>query len=210
MKHLIIIGARGFGREVYVAATESIGYAEEFIIKGFLDDKVDALDGLSGYPPIIDSVENYNICPNDVFICALGDVTYKKYYSDLILAKGGEFINLIHKGAHISQNARIGIGCIILNYVQLSCDTNIGDFVTMQPFAVIGHDARIGNMCHLNTYAFMGGYSQIGDNVTMHTACILNPHKKVGDGATIGAGAFVIRNVKPACTVYGNPAKILL
>jgi hypothetical protein len=44
MKQLIIIGARGFGREVYSLAKRSIGYNEDFVMKGFLDDKLDALD----------------------------------------------------------------------------------------------------------------------------------------------------------------------
>ena len=37
MKHLLIIGARGWGREVYNYAIESRGYRTEFDIKGFLD-----------------------------------------------------------------------------------------------------------------------------------------------------------------------------
>ena len=46
MKHLLIIGARGFGREVYDLAMDCIEAGAEFDIKGFLDDKKDALDGL--------------------------------------------------------------------------------------------------------------------------------------------------------------------
>lgn len=61
MKNLLIIGARGFGREIYNLALESIGYGTEFTIKGFLDDKKEALDGYDGYPSIISSVENYAV-----------------------------------------------------------------------------------------------------------------------------------------------------
>lgn len=57
MKHLLIIGARGFGREIYNLAINSIGYQEEFDIKGYLDNKLDALCDYKNYPPIIDSVE---------------------------------------------------------------------------------------------------------------------------------------------------------
>lgn len=53
MKNLLIIGARGFGREIYNLALESIGYGTEFTIKGFLDDKKEVLDGYDGYPSII-------------------------------------------------------------------------------------------------------------------------------------------------------------
>ena len=70
MKHLIIIGARGWGREIFSLAMNCIGYQTEYDIKGFLDDKTNALDGLSGYPSIIDSVENYQIQPEDVMLLA--------------------------------------------------------------------------------------------------------------------------------------------
>ena len=80
MKHLIIIGARGWGREIYVLAQYCRGYGTEFDIKGSLDDKASALDGMSGYPPIIDSVENYVPKPDDVFTCAMGDAHWKRHY----------------------------------------------------------------------------------------------------------------------------------
>ena len=36
VKHLVIVGAGGFGREMYGAALESVGYGVEFDVKGFL------------------------------------------------------------------------------------------------------------------------------------------------------------------------------
>ena len=53
MKNLLIIGARGFGREIFNMAHDCNGFGSEFIIKGFLDDKKDALDNFNGYVPIM-------------------------------------------------------------------------------------------------------------------------------------------------------------
>ena len=47
MKHLVIVGAGGFGREMFGAAREAIGFGNEFDIKGFLDAKPTALDGFA-------------------------------------------------------------------------------------------------------------------------------------------------------------------
>ena len=207
MKHLIIIGARGAGRETFLTATKSFGYDHEFDVKGFLDGKADALDGLEGYPPIISPVESYQLVDDDVFVCALGDPKWRKYYSDIILEKGGEFITLIDKTARIGRNAKIGKGCIIRDYAMISCDVSIGDYTYIQPFTVIGHDAVVGNFCHLNTYAFMGGYSVMDDMAVIHTRGTLIPHKKMGKGATIGVGSVAMTNVKSETTVIGIPAK---
>ena len=70
MKQLLIIGARGFGREVYNLFLACKAAGLEMCCKGFLDDKKDALDGYKNYPPIISSVEDYIIQEDDVFICA--------------------------------------------------------------------------------------------------------------------------------------------
>lgn len=207
MKQLVIIGARGFGREIYNSALESIGYGTEFVIKGFLDDNTDALEGKPDYPPILSSVEDYVVNDNDVFVCALGDVKYKEKYSQMILDKGGRFITLIHKDAYISKNVELGIGCLVLAYARIHCDVKIGNFVTLQPYSIIGHDVIIGDWCHINAYADCGGKSRIGNKVTLHTTCFVLPKGVVEDGATVGAGSVTMRRVKAGQTVFGVPAK---
>lgn len=209
MKNLIIIGARGFGREIYNLAMESIGYGSEFQIKGYLDDKSNALQGFNDYPPIISSVEDYEIQPDDVFICALGDVNYKYKYSKIIQDKGGIFINIIHKSVSIGSNTTCGVGCIFMKYSHISCDVKIGNFVTIQCFSGLGHDVTCGNYVEIESGVKTGGGSQIGDFTTIHPGAIILPHKKIGNNSIVGVGAVVIRNVKEGITVMGNPAKEL-
>ena len=48
MKDLIIIGAGGFGRELFSAAREAVGFGEQFRIKGYLDANPSALDRFAG------------------------------------------------------------------------------------------------------------------------------------------------------------------
>jgi len=209
MKNLLIIGALASGREIYNLAIQCKGYLEEFKIKGFLDNRVNVLDGYKDYPPIISSVEDYEIQQDDVFACALVNVNYRKRYVDIILAKGGEFISLVHPTVNIQQNVEIGQGCIIGNGVNLSCDLKVGNFVTISPYSVIGHDAVIGDWCQLETYSFIGGFVRLYPMVTIHTGAIILHTKKVESHSTVGAGSVVISNVKENVTVFGIPAKKL-
>ncbi|MBO5407303.1 MAG: NeuD/PglB/VioB family sugar acetyltransferase [Bacteroidales bacterium] len=209
MKHLLIIGARGWGREVYNFIPECIGYLTDFDVKGFLDDNVDVLQDFPGYPPVVDSVENYIPDVDDVFVCALGDAHWKKHYTDIVLSKGGEFVSLIHKTAIIQRNTQLGKGCIVCDNVGISCDIKLGDFITFQSYAIVGHDCRVGDYCHLGCRSFMGGFSELGDISSIQTNSIILPHIKVGKGCTVGAGSVVIKKVKDGDTVFGNPAKKL-
>lgn len=207
MKRLYIIGARGFGREVYNLFLQCKPLLGDMECAGFLDSKKDALDGFCGYPPIVSSVEDYMPQPGDVFICALGDVRYKKMYAELILQRGGRFISLVHPSVELGSNARIGSGCILIGACIVNCDVSIGDFVTVMGYSVLGHDAVVGDWSHLGAYSFMGGFSRVGDMVTLHPGVRLLPHKRIGDNAVVGAGSVVLRNVSPGVTVFGIPAK---
>lgn len=207
MKKLLIIGASLWGREVYDIAKACIDAGSDFEIKGFLDDRVGLLDGFKNYPPIIGSVESYEIQKDDVFICGISEVDYKKKYSDIILAKGGEFISLIHPTAIFGNNAVIGKGCILGAYSNVSCDTHVGDFVTISIRAGMGHDSTIGDYTHIGGNCSISGLVTIGEFVTMHPGCIVVPHRKIGDHSIVGTGSVVLGNVKANTTVFGNPAK---
>ncbi|SEO86964.1 sugar O-acyltransferase, sialic acid O-acetyltransferase NeuD family [Flavobacterium sp. CF108] len=207
MKNLIIIGARGYGREVCGLARQCSGYNTEYTIKGFLDDKLDALDGFENYPAIISSVENYEIQDNDVFVCALGSVQWKKHYVEIILSKGGQFINLIHPTVVFTSNVKLGNGIIVFMYSNISNDCVLDDFVTIQGFVAIGHDSKIGKWCHINAYSFTGGYAVLEEEVCLNTRATVLPNIIVRKGATVGAASLVIKNVKENTTVFGVPAK---
>ncbi|OUL63671.1 acetyltransferase [Flavobacterium sp. AJR] len=209
MKNLIIIGARGYGREVHDLAKQCSGYNTEYVLKGFLDDKSDALAGFENYPEIISSVESYEIQENDVFVCALGSVKWKKHYVELILDKGGKFINLIHPSVILNTNAVIGNGLIAFMNSNISNDCVIEDFVTIQGFVGLGHDTKLGKWSHLNAYCFTGGFVVLEEEVCLNTRATILPNVVVRKGATVGAASLVIRNVKENTTVFGVPAKKL-
>ena len=207
MKNLIIIGARGFGREMYSLALVCDGYGKEWTVKGFLDDKKDALDGYKDYPPILGSVEDYVVQEGDVFVSGLGNVEYKERYVSMILERGGEFVNLIHPSVVIYKNAEIGKGVTINAFAVIGNDIKVGDFVTIQGYSVLAHDVTVGDWTHITAFSFLGGFTKVGKRVTIYLGSKIIDRRVIGDGATIGTGSVVIRNVKPGTTVFGNPAR---
>jgi sugar O-acyltransferase (sialic acid O-acetyltransferase NeuD family) len=210
MKNLIIIGARGFGREIYNVAIQTKEHNIEWTIKGFLDDKADALDEFKNYPPIISSVEDYQVQDNDLFICALGDVNYKKKYINSVLVKGGKFTNIIHPTVIINNNTKLGIGIIICPFTYISNDVTIGNFVTIQTHSAVGHDVKIGDYSQINALTFFGGFVELKEGVTINPGANIAPKKIIAENTIVGLNSAVLKNTKPNCTVYGNPAKEII
>ncbi len=207
MKHIVIIGARGFGRECYDLFAHKKGHYFQYRIKGFLDDKADALDGTKGYPPILGSVESYEVQKNDVFFCALGDPVQRKIYTEIILDKGGEFISCISDYALINPTAKLGVGVFIGAYAILSADVQVSDFSVIHPFCNLGHDSVLGKYSEVEAYVALGGYVEVGELATIHPHATILPRIKIGKEAKVGAGSVVIKQVKDASTVFGVPAK---
>lgn len=207
MKRLIILGAGGMGRQICNMAKRCSGYEKEYVIKGFLDDNIHALDQYDHYPPVLDSIMNYQIQKDDVFVNSIGDVETKKKCIQHILDHGGTFLTLISPTAQISDNVKIGNGCIIATGVCIGVESVIGDFTLIQNYAVIGHDVKIGSFCRVDCNCVCIAGVELEDEVCIHTASTINHNTKIGKGAVVGANSFVVRNVKPGLSVFGNPAR---
>ena len=209
MKNLIIIGAGGMGRTLFSNALESVGYGEKFVVKGFIDDNLHALDGFPNYPPIIDTIKDYVPQKDDVFVSSIGG-TARRPCMEEIISRGGEFMELIHQTARIYTNAQLGKGNFIGAYTVIGNDAVVGDYNMIQSYTVIGHDAKIGNWNRIDTHVTCVGGIVIEDEVNIHTSAVISHNVRVESGAHVGALSFVIRKVKAGTTVMGIPAKRLV
>lgn len=209
--NLIIIGAGGYAREIADLSVRSRGYGDTFILKGFLDRTVPSHPekSLRGYPPIIASIESYEPKKEDVFVCAIGDITVRKKRTEEILLKGGKFISLIARSAIISPSSEIGEGVVIHDGTLISSCCKVNDHAHFQFYCAMGHDATIGEFSFCHSFVHIGGEVQIGCCVHIYPHAIICPRIDIHDGATIGAGAFCLRSVPAAKTVFVDPARIL-
>jgi sugar O-acyltransferase (sialic acid O-acetyltransferase NeuD family) len=206
MKNLVIVGAGGLAREIYDLAKICSQNENLFKIKGFLSKEDTGIEAM-GYPKILSNVVDYDIQEDDIFFCAIGNVSVRKRVVESIISKGAEFINLIHPTAILSPSVKLGIGIGIKSHCVISSDVEIDSFSFLQSSVIMGHDVKIGKFCQINSFTFFAGYVKINNNATINAGAKLLQNVVVEEQAIVGIGSIVISKVKAGTTVFGNPAK---
>src|SRR5579862_3712967 len=182
-KELVIIGAGEFGREVYTWASQAIARGAPWSMKGFLDDRPDALDGYPRYPAILGPIAGYEPQKDDAFLCAIAAPRAKKACFDQMVGKGAEFATLIHPTAVVGPSVSIGAGSLICPFTQLSCDIVLGRLVTFGTFSNTAHDTRIGD------FAQISGSCEINGRAVVEEGAFLGSHATILPRARVGAYA---------------------
>lgn len=206
MKHLVIVGAGGFGREMFGAAREAVGYGTAFDVKGFLDAKAGALDGFAGYPPVVGDPATYAPAADDVFVTALGSIAARRRCVAALEAKGAVFVAVVHRTATLGPNVSVGAGSFIAPHVSLTADVRVGRHVSVFHSSSIGHDSTLGDFSHVYAQCSVGGGVAVGEGAAIYPGSVVVPRRKIGAGAVVGAGSTVFIDVEPGVTVLGCPA----
>ncbi len=204
-KRLWIIGAGGFGREIFGAAQSALGHRSEWEIAGFLNDIVDSLDAFPEFPRIAAGTD-YEPEENDVFTCAIGELPGRRDVCEKFRARGARFVNLIQPMACVSPSAELGQGIIVEAMAGIGANAHIGDFSTVLSHANVGHDSKIGAYVSISPFAAILGRTEIGEGVVIGSHAVVLPDVKIGPGATVGAGSVVLKDVPAGATVFGVPA----
>jgi sugar O-acyltransferase (sialic acid O-acetyltransferase NeuD family) len=208
MKKLFIIGAGGFGRELYAWASQHADCGHAWAIAGFLDDNPDALGKFGRFAPV-HPLTGHKPSADTLYLVGLGMPALKERLCAPLIAGGAEFLTFIHPQALIGARVKLGQGVVICPGAILSVDIEVGDFAMVNLNCTIGHDASLGPWTSLSAQCDITGYVRVADRVFMGSRASVIPDKSVGSRAIIGAGAVVVRDVPPDVTVVGIPARIL-
>jgi sugar O-acyltransferase (sialic acid O-acetyltransferase NeuD family) len=205
-KNLVIISAGKFGRETFTWATQAIAQGAPWQIKGFLDDRVDHLDGFSYEAKILGDVRSYRIEEDDVFIGAIGDPRDKVKYYSAIVERGGRFINVIHPLANLGKNVQLGTGIVMAPFSSVTCDVKLGNHVSIGAMSNVGHDTSVGDWCQISSHCGLNGNATLAEGAYLGSHACVIPGVTVGAWSFVGAGSVVLKDVAPGIKVFGNPA----
>jgi len=206
MKHLVIIGAGDFGRELYWHAQKSVGYGTDWDLKGYLDGNTALAHSNKLSLPFLGTDDDYMIEPDDVFSCAICSPPIRKKVVEKFLAKGAQFLSVIHETAIIQGSAQLGQGIILCPRTMVNDHAVVGDYVMLNELTTIGHDAVIGNYTCAMAHVDITGFVKVGCETYWGSGARALPHSHIGDNAFVGAGSVVLKRVRENDRVFGVPA----
>jgi sugar O-acyltransferase (sialic acid O-acetyltransferase NeuD family) len=208
---LFIIGAGGFGREVFsiIEALESSGNVPH--PTGFIDDNPSVADvervGALGSQVV--GCVNDLVRRTDPFsaVLAIGSTSTRQTIAGLLAHSPVSFPVVVHPDSTLERNVRLAEGVVVAAGCRLSTNIEVGKHVHLDQNAVVGHDCQLGNYCRLNPQTCVSGSVKIGRGALVGANATVLPGLNVGDEAIVGASSCVVTNVAPGIVVKGVPAR---
>lgn len=192
-----IIGAGGFGREVFWSLSPIQRNNTVFFVSDEYWDNTNP----KILPLSLFEVDKYEI------VVAIGDPLARKKIIDS-LPKNTKFFTHIHPSVQIlATDVKIGEGSIICAGCILTTNITIGKHAHLNLQTTVGHDTVIGDFFTTAPGAKISGNCNIGDLVYVGTNASIKEKINVCDLVTIGLNAGVVKNITESGVYVGVPCK---
>jgi sugar O-acyltransferase (sialic acid O-acetyltransferase NeuD family) len=210
---VVVVGAGGFGRETLdvIEAVNRHSPTPVFEVLGVVDShpsdaNLELLERM-GVRWLGAEAEWLASGSPARYLIGIGNPAVRERIRRSFDAAGLTAATIVHPGAIVGSLSSIGAGSVVCAGAQISTHVTLGDHVHVNPGATIGHDTAIADCVSINPGAIVSGDVAIGSRVLIGAGAVVLQGLRVGEDAVVGAAACVVRDVEPARTVKGIPAR---
>jgi len=190
-----IIGAGGFGREIYW----SLSMMERVNTVFFVDDEYWDNSNDKVLPLSLFETDKYEV------VVAIAD-SYQRQRVVESLPKSTKYFTYIHPSAQIhGDDVEIGEGSIICAGAILTTNIVLGKHSHLNLQTTIGHDCVIGDYFTTAPGAKISGNCDIGKRVYFGTNSSVKQKIKICDDVVIGLNGGVVKNIYESGVYVGVP-----
>ena len=191
-----IIGAGGFGREVYW----SLSLMERINTVFFVNDEY-----YDGKDELIKPLSKFNPLEYEVVVAIADSNAREKIINSL--PSNTKYFTHIHPTAQIhGSDVEIGEGSIVCAGSIITTNVKIGKHAHLNLITTIGHDCVIGDYFTTAPGVQISGNETIGDRVYFGTRSCVKQKISICDDVIIGMNAGVVKNITESGTYIGTPA----
>lgn len=216
---LAILGAGGFGREMYW----HVKGADPDARIVFVDDAAEArvlVMGDAAVPVVqdwrFDAVQfeggSLGAARVEEFVIGVGGPQLKRTLVMKALASGLlPAPTVVHPRALIQgTDCELGLGGVVTPGCVITTNVSVGDFVVLNLNTSVGHDCVIGDYVTCNPGCQISGNVTIGEGASLGTGTVVREGITIAPGVVTGAQACVVKDVTaPDVMVAGVPAQEL-
>jgi sugar O-acyltransferase (sialic acid O-acetyltransferase NeuD family) len=97
--------------------------------------------------------------------------------------------------AHVSRQATLGAGSIIMHGAIVNTGARVGNNCIINTRALIEHDSTVADHCHISTGALLNGDVTVGTGSFIGSGSIIREGVAIGKGCLVGMGLTVRHNL---------------
>ena len=207
LNDLVIIGAGGFGREIFEYVQDSNADSNKFNFLGFLDDDAVSLSNHVLDGAVLGPLEMSSSFQGTLFVIALGDPSQRHQVAQHLNGQGHQLATVIHPTAYVSRSATVDPGVIAAPFTLFGAYSWTRANVAVNVYASVGHDASVGSHSVLSPYAAITGNCRVGEHCFLGTKAVLTPGTEIGRYTKVATGSIVTSSTPPGYLLNGNPAR---
>jgi len=207
---MIIIGAKGFAKEVLEVIWQKNSYNEILFFDNVTQNLGDLVYEKFRILKDFEQVKSYFSSQDDrTFTLGIGNPVYRYQLYSQFAKLGGIFTSTISPYAHIGHFGNsIGEGCNIMTGSIITNSVRIERGVLINLNCTIGHDSQIGEFVEMSPGTSISGNCTIGRCCVFGTNSTVLPKVTIGENVIVGAGAVVVKDVPDNSLVVGIPGVV--
>ncbi len=216
LKKLIVIGAGGFGQEVFWVAENinqknlSEGKPAEYEMIGYCDDNT-SIQGKEIYSyKNLGVPEDLKINGNVYFFCSIGNNLIRKEVVARAIKLGWQPETLIDPSVIRAREVEVGDGTYVGAGTILSPNAKIGSHVIINLHCTIGHDSTLADYAHICPGSRLSGNTILKEGAFVASNSVTKQNIVMEEYSVLGASSFLVRNLPARCTALGNPARVIV
>ena len=201
---IILIGAGGHAR----SCIDVIEQNGKYRIAGLVGLAEQKFTQKLGYEVIATDDELNELAKSYQYaLITVGQVKTAKHRMRLYqmsLKCGFKMPSIFSPNSHVSQNATIGEGTIVMHGAIINAGAQVGINCIVNTRAVIEHDTSVGDHCHISTGAILNGGVSVGAGCFIGSGCVMKEGLSLGKDCVVGMGLSVRHNLDDTTSFTGH------